>query len=290
MVYDCFTFFNELDLLEIRLNVLKNVADKFVLVEATKNFQGKEKPLFYSENKERFAAFADRIIHVIVDQYPDNPTHSAWIMEYHQRNSIRDGLKNALPDDTIIISDIDEIPEPGVLSKNLKNNKITILRQRMFYYYFNCINATDKYAWNGPVIVPMKNLGQPQDLREMSMQMMALFNPDFKRRYYYRLRKFLGIDHKGRKVKFIENGGWHFSYLGGVKKIIQKLEAFAHSEYNKPEYKDPEKIEQAIHNGEDIFGRGFKYRFVNLDHTFPDYILKNKEKFSEYIFSGENRN
>jgi beta-1,4-mannosyl-glycoprotein beta-1,4-N-acetylglucosaminyltransferase len=86
-----------------------------------------------------------------------------------------------------------------------------------------------------------------------------------------------------KKIKCVENGGWHFSYLGGVQMIIKKLEAFAHTEYNKDEYKNPKKIEEALKNGKDIFGRDFHYKFVALDNTFPDFILKNKEKYKHLL-------
>src|SRR3954464_1583382 len=93
MIYDCFTFFNELDLLEIRLNELDPVVDKFVLVEATKTHQGKDKPLYFLENKARYEKFLAKIIHVVVNEYPDYEGKSAWLLEHHQRNMIIEGLK-----------------------------------------------------------------------------------------------------------------------------------------------------------------------------------------------------
>ncbi|MGN1154117.1 MAG: hypothetical protein ACI4S3_08815 [Candidatus Gastranaerophilaceae bacterium] len=95
MIYDCFTFFNELDLLEIRLNILNDVVDKFVLVEATKTFTGQDKPLYYNDNKEKFSAFNAKIIHVVVDDYPSIGLETAWGYENWQRNCISRGLNNA---------------------------------------------------------------------------------------------------------------------------------------------------------------------------------------------------
>ena len=89
---------------------------------------------------------------------------------------------------------------------------------------------------------------------------------------------------KGLSVRFVEKGGWHFSYLGGVNAIIKKIESFAHNEYNKPEFKNPEKIKQLITSGEDLFGRGFKYQFLNIDANFPEYLQKNKERYKQFIF------
>src|ERR1035438_146655 len=143
MIYDCFTFFNELDLLEIRLNILDKTVDKFVLVEATKTHQGKEKPLHFSENKKRFEKFLPKIIHVIVDDYPEYEGKSAWILEQHQRNMIQTGLNNCKPDDIILISDVDEIPNSDKILEYKNKSGIKIFRQRMFYYYINCSNASN---------------------------------------------------------------------------------------------------------------------------------------------------
>ena len=121
MIYDCFSFFNELDILEIRLNTLNEVVDKFVLVEAPWTFTGNPKPLYFEENKERFKLFLDKIIHIVADQPPVSPTvterENAWIRESHQRNSINAGLNNAKNNDLIIISDLDEIPNPQIIKK-----------------------------------------------------------------------------------------------------------------------------------------------------------------------------
>lgn len=288
MIYDCFTFFNELDLLEIRLNELDKHVDRFVLVEATLTFQGKPKPLHYAENKERFKDFHAKIIHVVVDQYPENIHENAWVIEKHQRNCIVNGLKDCRPDDVIMISDVDEIPRPEKIREAASLKGIRIFRQRMFYYYLNCENATEigsnGYYWNGTLMIRYGDFkGVIQDYREMSMLMLNKFTPRLIRRVYWKLKLFYMFSLRGKRIRFIHNGGWHFSYLGGVHMIIRKLEAFSHVEYNKPEYKDPARIEQAIANGEDIFGRGFVYRFVKMNAEWPVYIMKNLDRFSVYV-------
>jgi beta-1,4-mannosyl-glycoprotein beta-1,4-N-acetylglucosaminyltransferase len=287
MIYDCFTFFNELDLLEIRLNILDKTVDKFVLVEATKTHQGKEKPLNFNKNKKRFERFLPKIIHVIVDEYPEYEGKSAWILEHHQRNSIINGLKDCKPEDVILISDVDEIPDPNKILEFKNKSGIKIFRQRMYYYYINCSNASNagSYRWNGTVMINYKDFTGPQRSREKGITMTSLFHPKIIHRIYWHLWKFSHYDIKGIKIRFIEDGGWHFSYLGGVETIIKKLEAFAHTEYNKDKYKDAKAIEKAIENGEDIFGRGFHYRFIKLDGTFPEFILKNSEKYAHLIKS-----
>lgn len=292
MVYDCFTFFNELDLLELRLNILDGVVDKFVLVEATQNHQGKEKPLYFNENKERFSKFSSKIIHVIVDKYPSNPDNNSWVLEHHQRNSIAQGLKDCKPDDVVLISDVDEIPDPEKIKEHKDDRGIKIFRQRMFYYFMNCVNVTDvesgrkKYNWNGTVMIHFSDAGENlQRFRELSLTLLGVNHPKFIHRTYWKLWMWKNVTMKGMKVRFIANGGWHFSYLGGVERIIKKLESFAHTEYNKEEFKDPKKIEEAIANGKDILGRDFHYKFIPVDDTFPKYLLMNREKYAHLIKS-----
>ena len=115
MIYDCFTFFNELELLELRLHELAGVVDKFVLVEATKTHSNQPKPLCYQENRSRFGEFQDRIIHIVVDDLPD--AKNAWVLENFQRNGIGRGLTNCRPDDWVLVSDIDEIPRATTVAR-----------------------------------------------------------------------------------------------------------------------------------------------------------------------------
>ncbi|MFZ2310324.1 MAG: N-acetylglucosaminyltransferase, partial [Patescibacteria group bacterium] len=143
MIYDCFTFFNELDLLEIRLNILDGVVDKFVLVEATKTFSNIDKPLYFNENKERFKKFEDKIIHIIVDDYPVFET--AWTYDWHQRNCIARGLVNCKLDDVILVSDLDEIPDPSKIIEYKDYPGVKVFKQRMFYYFLNNLDRKRPY-------------------------------------------------------------------------------------------------------------------------------------------------
>ena len=123
MVYDCFQFFNELDILKLRLHVMDPVVDRFVISEATETFSGKAKPLYYEENKEMFAEFADKIIHVVVDDTPQGYTHDR---DTFQKNAVGRGLKNCTDDDIIIFSDLDEIPNP----EKVKEIKLILMKIR----------------------------------------------------------------------------------------------------------------------------------------------------------------
>lgn len=259
MIYDCFTFFNELELLEIRLNILDESVDKFVLVEATKTHANTNKPLYFAENKDRYQKFLHKIIHIIVDDYP--PYENSWTFEKHQRNCIMRGLQNCQDNDTILISDLDEIPNPKKILKYQKYRGVSILKQKMFYYYLNNINIRKPFWADTPSKMCLygeikKNNLNPQKIR-------------FK---------------NGRIIK---NGGWHFSYLGGAEKIIKKIQSFAHQEYNKNEYTDIEAIKEKIENGQDIFNRnkGKNYVALEINKKFPDYIIKNQTKYKHLIKS-----
>ena len=137
-VYDCFTFFNELDLLEIRLNELNDVVDYFVLVESKHTFVGKEKPLFYNENKHLFEKFHNKIIHIIVEDMPyvypninfDNKEQ--WENEEFQRNQMKRGIDKLKlnNEDILTITDVDEIPNPNTLEKIKKREIKTVEKER----------------------------------------------------------------------------------------------------------------------------------------------------------------
>jgi len=283
MIYDCFTFFNELDLLDIRLNILNDVVDKFVLVEATHTHQYKHKPLFYSDNKERFKAFNEKIIHIIVDELPPKPAskeRNSWDMERFQRNAIARGLTGCKPTDTIIVSDLDEIPTPGKIKEFHNDPGLKVFHQKNFYYYLNCISVDEE--WYGSVMAFYEDVHTPQVARELSKEMHArkkklLSNP------FYRFIRSLKYPVFRKKITLIEDGGWHFGYLGNEDRALQKIEAMAHDEYNKSEFKDKEAIRQRMSSGKDLFGRDLNYSFVDLDKSFPEYILQNKERLKHLI-------
>jgi beta-1,4-mannosyl-glycoprotein beta-1,4-N-acetylglucosaminyltransferase len=247
MLYDCFTFFNELDILEIRLNVLKDVVDKFVLVEATLTHQGKPKPLYFADNKARYKEFEDKIIHIVIDKYPPYEGKSAWTLERYQRDMIAKGWDNCKEDDVILVSDVDEIPNPETIKAYQGKPGVFVLRQNMYYYFINCLNVSNSrnFKWDGTVMCKFKYHLKPMDLRKIIYIQPGTYHERFLPRIYtkYLLWRWQLIHLK--KVKCIDNGGWHFSYLGGVQMIIKKVESFAHAEYNKDEYKDPKKIEEA---------------------------------------------
>ena len=130
MVYDCFQFFNELDILKLRMHVLNDVVDKFVISEATVTFSGEKKPLYFQENREMFKEFEDKIIHKVVDDTPMDT--SAFMRDSHQKCAVARGLEGAKDDDIVIFSDVDEIPNPEAVKKVLADfdsSKIYALAQ-----------------------------------------------------------------------------------------------------------------------------------------------------------------
>lgn len=281
MVYDCFQFFNELDMLKIRLNVMSPVVDKFVISEATETFSGLKKPLYYEENKEMFAEYADKIIHVVVDDTPEGYTHDR---DTFQKNAVTRGLVNCTDDDIIIFSDLDEIPNPEKIREILQNfqqDKIYHFAQRLFYCYLNMEEVSGNllsYAGEFEGVERRKWIGSKMCsyklLREQNLQLGELRFPE---------RKEIGIR--------VEDGGWHFGYMGGhgekdVKKRVQeKVISAAHQEYNSKHVLN--QVSDQIKDGKDIFGRDAKFIRCEIDETFPAYIREHQKELDFLIMHEE---
>jgi len=278
MIYDGFLFFNELDLLEIRLNELNNIVDKFVLVECLLTHASNEKPFYFEENKKRFSKFSDKIIHVKVNDRPviesrqgrDGTCHNRHDMEWYQRDCISRGFKNCNPDDIVMLSDIDEIPSVEAIKKckeilSFNNSLLISLEQNLFYYYLNglCVNQDDTLPkWHGTTCCMYKNYPGGQAIR----------------------------DTKGKNKTKISNGGWHFSYLGGPDAIAQKIESYSHAEFDNDMIKDRSRIQDCIDNGVDLFNRPGKpsQYYVKINESFPKYLQENIEKYSHLIIGNQN--
>ena len=281
MIYDCFQFFNELDMLKIRLNVMSPIVDKFVISEATETFSGLKKPLYYEENKEMFAEFADKIIHVVVDDIPEGYTHDR---DTFQKNAVTRGLKDCTDEDIIIFSDLDEIPNPEKIKEILKDfqeDKIYHFAQRLFYCYLNMEEVSGNllsYAGEFEGVERKKWIGSKMCsyklLREQNLMLGELRFPE---------RKEIGIR--------IEDGGWHFGYMGGhgekdIKKRVQeKVISAAHQEYNSKHVLN--QVTDQIKDGKDIFGRDAKFIRCEIDESFPCYIREHQEELSYLIMQEE---
>lgn len=283
MTYDCFTFFNELDLLEIRLNVLKDVVDRFVLVEARQTYSGKDKPLYFAENRGRFAVFEDRIIHLVVESFPEGG--DSWLRENLQRNFIAEGLKDCRDDDLILISDLDEIPDPRIFPIRLEPDEICLLEQNMYYYFLNYRDRGDPVWMSGTKALSYRTFRHGLDSVDVPY---STYLPESVNRgtTASKIRMY-------RSCRHISNGGWHFSFLGGVDAIVRKLQSFSHQEYNTEEFLDRSRLLDCLERGRDIFGRSDKI-FVPEPlkrNLFPDHVIDSRAKYEHLVLTvrGTNR-
>jgi beta-1,4-mannosyl-glycoprotein beta-1,4-N-acetylglucosaminyltransferase len=265
-IFDCFQYYNEDHMAEIRFNILDQFVDKFVIVESTVNHQGKTKKLDFDLNK--YKKFKNKINYIVVDDTPENikkpHKFGESLVEQHQRNSIMNGLSEAHDNDLIILSDVDEIPNLKKLNE-FDKTKYAVFSQKMFMYKLNLLNLKEN-NWHGSKICLKKNLRSPQWLRDLK----------FKKYPFWRIDKI-------KNIQIINEGGWHFAYLQSPENISKKIKSFAHGEFNKDEFINIKNIENRIKNNEDVFNRGFNLKKINIDETFPDYIIKNKQKLTDWI-------
>ena len=266
-IYDCFQFFNEENVLDLRFNILDEFVDFFVIAESTTDHQGRDKKLNF--DIEKFKKFKKKIIHVIIEDTLDSikKAHIGQnsLVERHQRNSIIRGLKNCSDNDLVIISDVDEIPDLNKLNLFNKKSRYAVFAQKKFDYKLNLLNVTEG-EWLGSKICLKKDLKSPQWLRDLK----------FKKYPFWRIDKI-------RDLQIIKDGGWHFSYLQSPKNLLKKISSFSHGERNKPEFANEESIVEKIKMQKNIFDLGFSYKKIDIDHTYPKYIIDNKEKLKEWI-------
>ncbi len=254
-VIDCFTLFNELDVLRIRLEELYEVVDKFVIVEANKTHSVKDKPYNFEENKEKFSKFLDKIVYVKVEDFP---VLSPWPMEFYQRNCILRGLEQvqAKAEDIVLMSDLDEIPRSEIVRKIRELPLPVCFEHDHSSIYLNRITKDPKERiWRGTVVAKMIDFVQypPQVWRD-----------------------------EKHKLVPVKNGGWHFSYCGGLFKVKEKLKSFCHIEY--ADIANDPNLEDRIKNHKDLLNReGGETIIIPIDETFPVYIQHNQEKLSHLI-------
>lgn len=261
-IYDCFQFFNELDILEIRLNELDSEVDHFVIVEAELSHQLKPKPLYFLENRERFNKFLDKIIHVVVpgsDFYSPDVQNYAHHNDTKQRDSLLRGIGNANSDDLIIISDLDEIVSSKALNfvKNNWTNEPLIFEQNLYYWYLN--TRANGYMWRNAGICTKEMINNlPSGTRS------------FKDNKTY------------QSFRRVVNGGWHFSYMGSYQHVKNKLDNFAHTEFGHLTSDELKVFRERL---TDPLGRTNEGINLVIDpiNTMPVYVQNNIEKFKDYI-------
>jgi len=269
-IIDCFTFYNEIDLLYYRLATLYDIVDYFIIVESTHTHVGKEKEMFFEKNKELFTQFQNKIINVVVDDFPckypniDISKSEQWINEKYQRNQIARGFQyiDLNDEDVIIITDLDEIPDRNVLQK-IKNNEIhvDINILEMDFYYCN-LNHKKNSKWYYARIISYAIYKKiPLPLHDI--------------RYCHDIRV--------NSFRRIENAGWHLSYFGDSRFIKNKIENFGHQEFNNEHFTDIDKIDERVKNFCDIFDRNDHENRVikisvkdnnRLPHEYEKYLQK----------------
>ena len=261
-------YFDEDLVLDIRLNTLYEIVDKFVIAEATRDHAGKEKKLNF--NIEKFSKFKKKIEYLIVDDLPINVKsnkkgwHENHIRDQFQRNALARGYEKYDAEDLIMISDIDEIPDPKKIKEFNLKNKYACFLQKNFQSKINLLNVSDG-EWPGTKICQKKYLKSPQWLRNIKI----------KKKSFWKIFS--------RKIQLINNGGWHFSFLKDPVSIRKKIISYSHQEFNKKKFIEEKNIKIKIKKGKDLFDRNIKYKAIKVDKTFPLYIRKNKEYFKDWI-------
>jgi len=239
-IVDCFIFYNEIDMLNYRLSILDTVVDYFVIVESTHTHTGVEKTCTYSDFKDLFKKFHHKIIHIIVEDFPhkfpnvDIGKRQQWANENFQRNCIERGIKKLdLEDsDVLLVSDLDEIPDPKLIDDIRKNNTIiTIQALEQDFYYYN-LNSKMNEKWHLAKVISYKKYKE----LGIKFQQIRMYN-------------------RTNRCEVLKNAGWHLSYFGDKHFIRNKIQNFTHQEFNKEQFTDLEKIEQRIQNGVDIYDR-----------------------------------
>jgi beta-1,4-mannosyl-glycoprotein beta-1,4-N-acetylglucosaminyltransferase len=283
-VFDVFTFFNELDLLELRLEMLDSHVDKFVLIECVETFSGKSKPLYFEQNKERFNKYLHKIHHHITynppksfedlqqrildhntidfekqisiqaltsSNVPKGELH--WLKEFYQKEYIRLAIKNAgaVDNDLIFVTDLDEYWNPELDYSSLEENKIYKLKQLAYSGYLNVRSSEN---WAGTLLTRYKNI-QGACLNHLRTPSKTSY-------------------------EYIDNGGWHFTFMGGVDQVKLKLESYGHQEYNNDYIKN--NVQNLLDQGRDVLGRN-EFQFWIDESELPKYLLDNKIKYKKYF-------
>ncbi len=269
-IYDCFQFFNEENVLDLRFNILDEFVDFFVIAESTTDHQGNQKKLNFDIKK--FKKYEKKIEYIIIDDLPKvvkkfkKHWHTAHARDQFQRNSLIRGLTDCDPNDLIMISDLDEIPNPEKISDFKKEDKYVCFVQNNYLLKFNLLNTTEP-KWYGTRMCRKKDLKSPQWLREIKAKKMPFY------KFY-----------KPKFDKFIENGGWHFSSVKSAEGIYEKLNSYSEQQFNNEKFKNMEIIKRKIDQKKDLFDRNYNFKVLKIDNTFPKYIYDNKEKLKELIY------
>ena len=287
-------YFDEEVVLDLRLNTLDKYIDYFVIVESSFTHRGDKRKLKFDHKK--FEKFKEKIIYLTFDEEPggieiinsnDNKSEESrkYILnaakrENGQRNYIINGLQNASPEDLILISDVDEIPNLEKINLKDLKEKIFMFQQDMFYYKFNL--KLPNIVWSGTKACRKKDLISPQWLRNIKDKKYPFFRLDI-----------IFSKTKYNSVKFIKDGGWHFSNIKSPEEIEHKLKSYLHHREFDEESLSVEEIDKIIKNKQAIYdlkvdktvnkvGTGSKLVSYNFD-KLPIYLKENKEIYKKWL-------
>ena len=295
-IYDCFQFFDEEMLLELRLNILDKYVDKFVITEATYMHNGKPKKLNFDINK--YSKFKDKIIYIIVDKPPpdlfelyesdknENDVRGQKLVlngykrDNYQRQMATGSLKNIDPEDWIIVNDIDEIPNLENINFNEIKSKIVIFKQQIFYYKFNLLYP--EVSWYGSKACMKKNFISPQWLRNLRHKKYPLWRLDT----IFSKKKYKNIIH-------IKNGGWHFTNIKSAVDIDKKLLNYTHHYEFEQSGLNVNDLKKKIEKKKIIYDHGADQRKpkwesektltkIDLKHM-PTYLKENYKKYTNWL-------
>ena len=293
-IFDCFMYFDEDLILDARLNILDKYVDFFIIVESKHNHKGEKRSL--KLDLEKFKKFKNKIKYLVIEDLPNNLEaitgqdfgvtkehkfiNNAVKRENFQRNFIKKGLDEAQDEDFILISDLDEIPCLENLNLKSVKERIIVFKQLMTYYKFNL--ALPNFWWHGTKGCLKKNLKSPQWLRNVKSKKYSLLRLDI-----------LFSEMRYNSIKFIENGGWHFTNIKSAEEIELKFKSYLHhrefelSNINLNDIREIIKNKYAIYDlnvdqRNSKIGNGKK--LVNLaDKNLPKYIIENKQKLSMWF-------
>ena len=293
-IFDCFMYYDEDFILDLRLNYLNKFIDFFVIVESLYNHKGEKKNLNF--NIKNYQKFKEKIIYIVLDHLPDSIEIindnddedtkdgkyilNAYRRDNFQRNYIINGIKNASLDDLILISDIDEIPNLKNLNLGEIKNRLIFFRQKMCYYKFNLYLKS--YNWVGTRACQKKNLISPQWLRDIKSRSYP----------FWRIDTFFSKN-KYNDIYFVNNGGWHFSYINSAEGIENKLKSYTHHREYDLNPLGVKKINNMIKNRETVynlsvdqranqFGKGQKLDVLEFNEL-PKYIKDNQNKYKLWL-------
>lgn len=261
-IFDCFTFFNELDLLELRFNELYESVDHFVIAESQVTFKGAEKELVFQQSRERFERFLDKVIYVLVDDMPDPAT--AWEREAFQRNALKRGLTDLRADDFVLIADADEIVRPSALQAAARSTSgVAIFDMPMFQFYLNMQAKPSGwrkvFGFSGALNDALNDFNEP------------------------RVDPSLYFGKQNISVSEFTNAGWHFTFLGGAEKVREKLRAYSHAGDVVDAMLDINGVENQMLVGRQV-GNISPLRVTKIDESFPLYVSENLDRFTERGF------